>query len=65
MASNSSAFSDFARQNSPITLTIVAHHTSRIKEVAAMDGARVIWLDPYSPDLSLIELMHSKIKSEM
>ncbi len=42
-----------------------AHHTSRIKEVAAMDGARVIWLDPYSPDLSLIELMHSKIKSEM
>ncbi|HEY9283101.1 MAG TPA: transposase [Pyrinomonadaceae bacterium] len=42
-----------------------AHHASRIEEVAAGRGARVIWLAPYSPDFSPIELMWSKIKTLM
>lgn len=42
-----------------------AHHASRIEEVAAECGARVIWLSPYSPDFSPIELMWSKIKAAM
>jgi transposase len=42
-----------------------AHHASRIEEVAATRGARVIWLSPYSPDFSPIELMWSKIKARM
>jgi len=42
-----------------------AHHASRIEEVAAECGAEVIWLSPYSPDFSPIELMWSKIKTRM
>ena len=42
-----------------------AHHASRIEEVAEECGARVIWLAPYSPDFSPIELMWSKIKTLM
>jgi transposase len=42
-----------------------AHHASRIEEVAEGCGARVIWLSPYSPDFSPIELMWSKIKTLM
>jgi transposase len=42
-----------------------AHHASRIEEVAAEHGAEVIWLSPYSPDFSPIELMWSKIKTRM
>jgi transposase len=42
-----------------------AHHASRIEEVAAECGAEVIWLAPYSPDFSPIELMWSKIKARM
>jgi transposase len=42
-----------------------AHHASRIEEVAAERGARVIWLAPYSPDFSPIELMWSKIKAAL
>jgi transposase len=42
-----------------------AHHASRIEEVAGECGARVIWLAPYSPDFSPIELMWSKIKTLM
>ena len=42
-----------------------AHHASRIAEVAAECGAEVIWLAPYSPDFSPIELMWSKIKTAM
>ena len=42
-----------------------AHHASRIEEVAAECGAEVIWLAPYSPDFSPIELMWSKIKTAM
>jgi transposase len=42
-----------------------AHHASRIEEVAEECGARVIWLSPYSPDFSPIELMWSKIKAAM
>jgi transposase len=42
-----------------------AHHASRIEEVAAECGAQVIWLSPYSPDFSPIELMWSKIKTAL
>lgn len=42
-----------------------AHHASRIEEVAAECGAAVIWLSPYSPDFSPIELMWSKLKARM
>ncbi|HEY9401070.1 MAG TPA: transposase [Pyrinomonadaceae bacterium] len=42
-----------------------AHHASRIEEVAEECRARVIWLAPYSPDFSPIELMWSKIKTLM
>jgi transposase len=42
-----------------------AHHASRIEEVAAECGACVIWLAPYSPDFSPIELMWSKIKTAL
>jgi transposase len=44
---------------------LTAHHASRIEEVAAECGAEVIWLSPYSPDFSPIELMWSKIKTQM
>lgn len=40
-----------------------AHRASRIEEVAAGRGARVLWLPPYSPDYSPIEQCWSKIKS--
>jgi transposase len=42
-----------------------AHHASQIEEVAQACGAEVIWLSPYSPDFSPIEMMWSKIKSAM
>jgi transposase len=44
---------------------LTAHHASRIEEVAAECGAEVIWLAPYSPDFSPIELMWSKIKTAL
>lgn len=44
---------------------LTAHHASRIEEVAAKCGASVIWLSPYSPDFSPIEMMWSKIKTAM
>lgn len=40
-----------------------AHRASRIEEVAATRGARVLWLPPYSPDYSPIEQCWSKIKT--
>jgi transposase len=40
-----------------------AHRASRIEEVAAGRGARVLWLPPYSPDFSPIEQCWSKIKA--
>ena len=40
-----------------------AHRASRIEEIAAKCGARIIWLPPYSPDFSPIELMWSKVKA--
>ncbi len=40
-----------------------AHRASCIEVVAAECGAVVIWLPPYSPDFSPIELMWSKIKA--
>jgi transposase len=42
-----------------------AHRASRIEEVAGECGAQVLWLAPYSPDFSPIELMWSKIKASM
>jgi transposase len=42
---------------------LTAHHASRIEEVAAQCAAQVLWLAPYSPDFSPIELLWSKIKS--
>lgn len=33
-----------------------AHRASRIEEVAAECAAEVIWLSPYSPDFSPIEM---------
>jgi len=40
-----------------------AHRASRIEEIALSCGAQVIWLPPYSPDFSPIELMWSKVKA--
>ena len=40
-----------------------AHRASRIEEIAKECSARVIWLVPYSPDFSPIELMWSKVKA--
>jgi transposase len=43
-----------------------AHRASCIEQVAAAEcGAVVIWLPPYSPDFSPIELMWSKIKTAL
>jgi transposase len=42
---------------------LTAHHASRIEEVAQECEAQVLWLAPYSPDFSPIELLWSKIKS--
>ena len=42
-----------------------AHHASRIEEVAEECEAQVIWLSPYSPDFSPIELMWLKIKGAL
>lgn len=42
-----------------------AHRASVIEEVAQECGAQVIWLSPYSPDFSPIELMWSKIKAAL
>jgi len=39
------------------------HRASRIEEIAVSCGARVLWLPPYSPDFSPIELMWSKVKA--
>jgi transposase len=44
---------------------LTAHRASRIEEVASERGATVIWLSPYSPDFSPIEMMWSKIKAYM
>ncbi len=40
-----------------------AHRASRIEEITAQCGATVLWLPPYSPDFSPIELMWSKVKA--
>lgn len=40
-----------------------AHRASRIEEIAFDSGAQVVWLPPYSPDFSPIELMWSKVKA--
>ncbi len=40
-----------------------AHRASRIEEIAESCGATVLWLPPYSPDFSPIELMWSKVKA--
>ena len=38
------------------------HHASVIQEAIAAVGARLVFLPPYSPDLSPIELCWSKLK---
>ena len=40
-----------------------AHRASRIEQIAAACQAKVVWLAPYSPDFSPIELMWSKLKT--
>lgn len=40
-----------------------AHRASQIEEIAGKCGASVLWLSPYSPDFSPIELMWSKLKT--
>ncbi len=40
-----------------------AHRASRLEEIAHQQGAQVVWLPPYSPDFSPIELMWSKVKA--
>jgi len=42
-----------------------AHRASCIEGVAGECGATVVWLPPYSPDFSPIELMWSKIKTAL
>jgi transposase len=42
---------------------LTAHHASLIEEVAQECQAQVLWLAPYSPDFSPIELLWSKIKT--
>ena len=44
---------------------LAAHKASCVEQVARDCGARVIWLSPYSPDYSPIEMMWSKIKAAM
>ena len=44
---------------------LTAHHASRIASVAQECAAQVLWLAPYSPDFSPIELLWSKIKSSL
>jgi transposase len=44
---------------------LAAHRASCIQRVAGERGAAVIWLSPYSPDFSPIEMMWSKIKAAM
>lgn len=44
---------------------LTAHRASQIQEVADECGAEVIWLSPYSPDFSPIELMWSKVKAAL
>jgi transposase len=44
---------------------LTAHRASRIEQVAEECGAAVVWLSPYSPDYSPIEMMWSKIKAAM
>lgn len=41
---------------------LTAHHASQIEAVAQECRAEVLWLAPYSPDFSPIELLWSKIK---
>jgi transposase len=41
------------------------HKASRVEQVAASRGARVLWLSPYSPDFSPIEQCWSKIKTSL
>ena len=42
-----------------------AHRASRIEQIAESCGAKVLWLPPYSPDLSPIEQMWSKLKTHL
>ncbi|MBD2109333.1 IS630 family transposase [Nodosilinea sp. FACHB-13] len=39
------------------------HHTARVAELIEAAGAKLVFLPPYSPDLSPIELCWSKLKA--
>lgn len=42
-----------------------AHKVKGVKEAIQATGARLLYLSPYSPDLSPIELAWSKIKNSL
>ena len=42
-----------------------AHRASQIEEITESRGARVLWLAPYSPDFSPIQLIWSKVKASL
>ena len=42
-----------------------AHHDGRIAELVAACGCRLVYLPPYSPDFSPIELVFSKAKGQL
>lgn len=42
-----------------------SHRTARVKELVASFQCQLLFLPPYSPDLSPIELAFSKIKNEL
>jgi transposase len=42
---------------------LTAHQARRIEVVAQECAAKVLWLAPYSPDFSPLELLWSKIKT--
>ncbi len=50
-------------QHTIIMDNVAFHKIKAVEEIIKETGAKIIYLPPYSPDLSPIELMWSKIKS--
>jgi len=44
---------------------LAAHHVARVRELVEAAGCRLVYLPPYSPDLSPIEPMWSKLKQAL
>jgi transposase len=42
---------------------LAAHKVKRVRPLIEATGARLVYLPPYSPDLSRIELVWSKVKA--